>query len=165
MFVGPTAILLAVAIIPAVYLLIQVYRQDKLEKESPQLLFRLVLQGIFATFGAILTETIGDAVMDGVAGGSKGLLYHLIYFMIVVALSEEGFKYILLKKVTWNSPEFNCQFDGVIYAAFVGLGFALWENISYVFSYGLAVAVVRAITAVPAHCCFGIFMGVYYGLA
>ena len=27
--------------------------------------------------------------------------------------------------------------DGVVYSAFVSLGFALWENVGYVFSYGV----------------------------
>ena len=84
---------------------------------------------------------------------------------MVVAVSEEGFKYLLLKWRTWRSPFFNCQFDGVVYAVFVSLGFALWENIGYVLRYGLGTALLRAVTAVPGHACFGVFMGVWYGLA
>ena len=81
------------------------------------------------------------------------------------ALWNTGAKYFLLKRRTWNSAAFNCQFDGVVYAVFVSLGFALWENISYVLMYGLSTALVRAVTAVPGHACFGVFMGVWYGLA
>ena len=92
-------------------------------------------------------------------------IYYVILMYVVVGLSEEGFKYLLLRMTTWNSPEFNCRFDGVVYAVFVSLGFALWENISYVFTYGLGTALVRAITAVPGHACFGVFMGTWYGLA
>ena len=88
----------------------------------------------------------------------------MMYF-IVVAFSEEGFKYLLLKNRTWYSPAFNCQFDGVVYATFVSLGFALWENIGYVLRYGFGTAMVRAVTAVPGHACFGVFMGAWYGLA
>ena len=47
----------------------------------------------------------------------------------------------------------------------VALGFALWENISYVMIYGFSTALVRAVTAVPGHACFGVFMGIFYGLA
>lgn len=71
----------------------------------------------------------------------------------------------MLKRNTWKNPEFNCQYDGVVYAVFVSLGFALWENISYVLSYGFATALVRAVTAIPGHACFGVFMGVFYGIA
>ena len=31
--------------------------------------------------------------------------------------------------------------------------------------YGLDVAVLRAVTAVPGHACFGVFMGAWYGAA
>ena len=47
----------------------------------------------------------------------------------------------------------------------VALGFALWENIGYVVMYGFGTALVRAITAVPGHACFGVFMGAFYGMA
>ena len=83
----------------------------------------------------------------------------------MVAFSEEGFKYLLLKRRTWYDPEFNSQFDGVVYAVFVSLGFALWENIAYVLMYGFGTALVRAVTAVPGHACFGVFMGAWYGFA
>ena len=83
----------------------------------------------------------------------------------MVGLSEEGFKYLLLKLRTWKNPEFNCTFDGVVYAVFVSLGFALWENIYYVLCYGFGVALARAVTAVPGHACFGVFIGVWYGTA
>ena len=53
----------------------------------------------------------------------------------------------------------------MVYAVFVSLGFALWENISYVMNYGFSTALVRAVTAIPGHACFGVFMGVFYGAA
>ena len=83
----------------------------------------------------------------------------------MVAFAEEGAKYVLLKSRTWRNPEFNCQFDGVVYGVFVALGFALWENIGYVAMFGLNVALVRAVTAIPGHACFGVFMGTWYGMA
>jgi len=96
---------------------------------------------------------------DGVAA------YGVLMYFGVVACSEEGFKYLLLRRKTWRSPEFNCQFDGVVYAVFVSLGFALWENIGYVAMYGFSTALARALTAVPGHACFGVFMGAWYGMA
>ena len=41
----------------------------------------------------------------------------------------------------------------------------MWENISYVMMYGFGTAIVRAITAIPGHACFGVFMGIFYGIA
>ena len=71
----------------------------------------------------------------------------------------------MLFRNSWNTPEFNCVFDGVVYAVFVSLGFALWENISYVLNYGIYSAFARALTAIPGHACFGVFMGVFYSAA
>lgn len=160
----PSFILIAAAVIPAVILLIQVYRADKLEKEPVNLLVQLVFLGILSTMFALVLETVGTALFENLAV-HKGMLYYFLFYLIVVGCSEEGGKYLLLKLKTWKHPAFNCQFDGVVYAVFVSLGFALWENISYVASYGLQVALLRAFTAVPGHACFGVFMGVFYGIA
>ena len=161
-YVNP--ILIAAAVIPAIVLLRFVYKEDRLDKESPGLLLSLVLFGIIATFAALVSEQIGEAVLALIVPENT-TAYNAILYFVVVALSEEGFKYLLLKKRTWWSSEFNCQFDGVVYAVFVSLGFALWENISYVLMYGLGTAAVRAVTAVPGHACFGVFMGAFFGLA
>lgn len=157
-------ILIAAAVIPALLLLRSVYRADRLEKEPARLLAALVLYGILATFAAIAAEQLGEGLLAHLVPPDTAAYNALLYF-VVVALSEEGSKYLLLRWRTWRSPDFNCQFDGVVYAVFVSLGFALWENISYVAMFGLGTALVRAVTAVPGHACFGVFMGAFYGLA
>ena len=157
-------ILIAAAIIPAVILFIQVYRSDKWEKEPIGLLVSLALLGILATMFAMLTERAGIYILSRFMD-SGSLAYQAVFCFGVVALSEEGFKYLMLRRRTWRSPAFNYQFDGIVYSAFVSLGFALWENISYVLHYGLGTALLRAVTAVPGHACFGVFMGAWYGLA
>ena len=157
-------ILIAAAVLPAVFLLIKVEREDHLEKESRGLLFSLVAFGIISTAIASLGERIGMVILANIFQ-QESVLYYFLLFFGVVAFSEEGAKYVLLKRRTWNNPEFNCQFDGVVYSVFVSLGFALWENIGYVAMYGLGTAVVRAVTAVPGHACFGVFMGTWYGMA
>ena len=156
-YVNP--ILIAAAVIPAIVLLRFVYKEDRLDKESPGLLLSLVIFGILSTFAAIVTEQIGEAIL-GILLPQSSTAYNVLLYFVVVALSEEGFKYLLLKKRTWYSSEFNCQFDGVVYAVFVALGFALWENISYVLMYGLGTAAVRAVTAVARvlRCVHGRFL-------
>ncbi len=160
-YVNP--ILIAAAVIPAIVLLRFVYKEDRLDKESPGLLLSLVIFGILSTFAAIVTEQIGEAIL-GILLPQSSTAYNVLLYFVVVALSEEGFKYLLLKKRTWYSSEFNCQFDGIVYAVFVALGFALRENISYVLMYGLGTAAIRAVTAVPGHACFGVFMGAFTAL-
>ncbi len=157
-------ILILAAIIPAIILLVKVYKMDKLEKEPIPLLIRLVFSGIISTVIAVVLERVGDAILSAYVPENT-LFYNLIIYLGIVAFAEEGAKYFMLKKTTWKSREFNCQFDGVVYSTAIALGFALWENIGYVLSYGFTTAILRAVTAIPGHACFGIFMGVFYGFA
>ncbi len=161
-FLNP--ILIAAAVIPAALLMIRVYRWDRLEREPAGLLVTLVLLGLAAAVLAIITETIGEKILDCFLF-EVSILYQLLLYLIVVACSEEGFKLLFLKLRTWKSPSFDCQFDGVVYAVFISVGFALWENIGYVMMYGLGTALLRAVTAVPGHACFGVFMGMWYATA
>ena len=164
LFLTPSAVLIAAAVIPAVALIIYVYKQDRLEKEPWSMIWRLVLLGAISTLLAQVTESVGIAALPYVTQAGSNA-YYLVLCFIVVGISEEGFKYLILKLRTWNSPEFNCRFDGIVYACSVSLGFSLWENIRYVISYGFSTAIVRAVTAIPGHACFGVFMGAFYGAA
>ncbi len=157
-------ILVVAAVVPAIALLVKVYRSDRLERESPFLIGSLVLSGIFSTFFALISERLFSALLVRlIPVGTK--TYNILLYFGVVAISEELAKYVLLRRRTWRNSEFNCLFDGIVYATAVSLGFALWENISYVTMYGFSTAVIRAVTAIPGHACFGVFMGVFYSLA
>ena len=157
-------ILIVAAVIPAIFLLRFIYRSDRLEPEPKDLIWDLVKKGIISTFVAVMCERLGQLILN-LFFAEETTLYNILMYFIVVGLSEEASKYVLLEKRTWDSPHFNCKFDGVVYAVTVSLGFALWENIEYVLNYGFETALIRAVTAVPGHACFGVFMGVWYGLA
>ena len=158
-------LLILAAVLPAAYLMIRVYRSDRLEPEPPRMVIGLVLLGVISTGLAGGAEQLGDAILRyfGLEEGSR--LYNALFFFLVVGPAEEGFKYAVLRWRTWRHPAFDCQYDGVVYAVFVSLGFALWENIGYVLMSGWSTAVARALTAVPGHACFGVFMGAWYGIA
>ena len=152
------------AVLPSVYLLRYIYRHDTVEPEPPGLLFKLLIFGVLAALCCGFLERIGDALlMKLIPLDSRA--YTILFAFLVVAAVEEGTKFIFLKFGTWRDKEFNYLFDGVVYSAFVSLGFAAFENIHYVFNYGLSVALARALLAIPGHLSFSIFMGVYYGRA
>jgi len=157
-------LLIAAAVMPAIFLMVKVYRSDRIEKERKSLLWKLAIMGVLSTLIAKVEERVGQWILRSYIPEDSPT-YNMILYFAIVAVAEESSKYLLLKKGTWRDPEFNCQYDGVVYATFVSLGFALWENIQYVLSYGLSTALVRAVTAIPGHACFGVFMGVFYGLA
>jgi len=60
---------------------------------------------------------------------------------------------------------FDQYYDGILYAIFISMGFALVENILYVMEGGLGVAVMRAVLSVPGHMLFVIPMGYYLSLS
>lgn len=156
-------ILLLMAVLPAAWLLRYVYRLDPIEKEPARLLGTLLLLGALSCVPAILLESFG---MDGLMQGRQATTYAALLFenFVIIALSEELCKMVFLRWKTWRNPQFNYVFDGIVYAVFVSLGFAILENIGYVYEFGMATAVVRAVTAIPGHAIFGVFMGCFYGL-
>jgi len=160
---NPYTWLIAVAVLPAVFLLVRVYKADRLEPEPKGLLLSLLGLGVVSTFPAAFLEGVGEELLF--ASSVSWDAYNFWLYFGVVALSEEGLKYLFMKLRTWRSPHFDCRFDGIVYAVFVSLGFALAENISYALQYGMQTALLRAVTSIPGHASFGVFMGVYYGAA
>ncbi len=152
------------AVIPAGFLLRYIYRQDKIEKEPPSLLWSLILRGVAAALCAIVLEMIGSAILERTLSPDHPYYIAVLAFL-VVAGAEEGAKLFFLKRRTWNDPNFSHMYDAVVYSAAVSLGFAAFENIKYVFSYGLSVVLPRALFAIPGHLGFSVFMGVFYGRA
>ena len=87
-----------------------------------------------------------------------------------VALIEEYFKYLVLTKYAYKQDSFNEPMDGIVYGVIASLGFALVENIIYVFLYAdpgqeMIVGILRMFTAIPAHALMGVIMGYYIGKA
>lgn len=165
MFIDP---LTFAAIIPALILLGYIYHLDPVEKEPAGLLLSLLFVGMLSTIPAIILEFLGESTFGGIAlriSSNVTLNATAVQTFLIVALVEESCKYIFLRSRTWENPNFDYVFDGIVYAAFVGLGFAIAENIGYVWSFGLGTAFARAFTAIPGHCTFAIFMGYFYGIA
>ena len=169
---GLNEILLVVAaLIPAIVLCVYVYKKDKVEKEPLGILLLLLFLGVMICFPAIYLELILKAVIDGVfgisaLGGSLNYITYTIYQFISctvgVALVEEGLKWLVLFLVSRKTKHFNSLFDGLIYAIFVSLGFAAYENVLYVLQNGWMNAVMRAVLSVPGHMFFAVIMGCYF---
>ena len=158
------AVYVLAAVLPAVFLMRYVYKQDEIEREPTHLLVSLIGKGILAALAAIVLEMLGQSVLNALVDPENPIYVYLMAFLVVAAV-EEGTKFFFLYRCTWRDPNFNYRFDAILYAVFVSLGFAAFENVKYVFSYGLSAALPRAILAVPGHMGFAVFMGVFYGRA
>jgi RsiW-degrading membrane proteinase PrsW (M82 family) len=158
------AIYILAAILPAAFLMRYIYRKDKVEKEPPRLLFSLIVWGVIAALVSIALEYLGIRILSSLVDRNNPS-YILIFAFLVVAAVEEGTKFFFLIQRTWRDPNFNYRFDGIVYAVFISLGFAAFENIRYVMGYGLTTALPRAVLAIPGHMGFAVFMGLFYGRA
>ncbi|MBR1812236.1 MAG: PrsW family intramembrane metalloprotease [Lachnospiraceae bacterium] len=161
---GIIAIHVLAAVLPAAFLLRYIYRLDRAEPEPVSILWGCILSGVFAVVASVVLEMVGQVILDAVVESTEPFYLILLTFLVVGAV-EEGTKLYFLKRRTWDDPNFNYRFDGIVYAAFVSLGFAAVENIQYVFSYGLSVAFTRAIFSIPGHFAFSVLMGIHYGRA
>jgi len=157
---GKMAVLLA-SLAPVFIILFYIYFRDKYEREPLGMLIKALLLGIVIVIPVIFVERF---LMN--LSPQFGKVAEAAYHAFVVAgFTEELFKFLGLYLLVWKSSSFNEQFDGIVYAVFVSLGFAGVENVLYVMDGGMQTALIRAITAVPAHAIFGVTMGYYLGIA
>lgn len=164
-------ILLFLSILPVFLLGRYIYKTD-FEKEPTGLLVGLFFMGIGSIAVTLVITLILSLIIPffAVDESSLNLIELIPYIYIGVALVEEFSKWIFVYAFAYHHYEFNHAYDAIVYAVFVSLGFACLENIMYVFNSGIttagiSTAIMRAITAVPGHACFGVLSGYYLGLA
>ena len=150
------------AVLPVLLLLFFIYKKDKYQPEPIGKLVWTFFVGCLSVIPASLMELLlsifspDNPIMGGLFNG-----------YVVAGFSEELCKLLLLMWVIWKSPHFDEYFDGIVYAAFLSLGFACVENIMYVLSSDdtTAIALTRGLLAVPAHFLFAVTMGYHLSLA
>jgi RsiW-degrading membrane proteinase PrsW (M82 family) len=128
--------LLLLAILPVILLLFFIYAKDSYEKEPIKLLIGLVVLGIVSAIPAIILEEVLQSMIDPIFGVPKKAptyAYHFIIAFLGVAVVEEFVKFMAAFFPTWNHPAFNFKFDGIVYCFYASMGFALIENILYIF--------------------------------
>ncbi len=162
----------SVAIAPVFIILAYIYVRDKYNKEPVGLLIKCLVGGMVSVIPVLIFGLILSLFLP--AFGRVSDAFFQSFF--IAALNEEFFKFLFVMAIAWNSVHFDERFDGIVYAVYVSLGFALVENILYVFSAEevfmlgniapqLELGILRAFTAVPAHAIFGITMGYFIGMA
>ena len=83
--------------------------------------------------------------------------------------TEETLKFLVLYFYIRPKSAFNEPMDAIVYGVLVSLGFATFENITYVYQGNFEVdsfslAITRAVSAIPLHATCGIIMGYFFGL-
>src|SRR5205085_1871197 len=145
---------------------------DRFEPEPPWMLATAFFWGaLVAIFIACGMNTLGGIIVALVAGDQAGE-----FFATVVSapfVEETSKALILFGLFWWKRDEFDGVIDGIVYAAMVGLGFAMTENIQY---YGgaalkggiagsLGTFILRGMMAPFSHPLFTSMTGIGLGLA
>jgi len=164
-------LIVLLAILPIIIICKYINSKDK-NKEPICLLIILFVCGIISTYITIyLTNILYELVpIFKISTDNMNLILLFIYSFVSVGLIEEFSKWIFLYLVGYNNKEYDEIYDMIVYSVFVSLGFACYENILYTsfglsFEESLVTAIVRGISAVPAHACNAVFMGYYLTIA
>jgi RsiW-degrading membrane proteinase PrsW (M82 family) len=156
--------LLLLAVAPIFSIILYIYVQDKHEKEPRKLLITSFFLGAIVSVLIVFILYFFTGRLIPITD-EFSIMQQFIQAFVVVALSEEFSKYIIVKYYAQSKKAFNEPYDGIIYAVMVSMGFDWTENIMYVIDGGYETAIARAFTAVPAHATFGVLMGYYMGKA
>ena len=147
------------AVIPAVLLLLYFIKNDRYP-EPTHLLTKTFIMGFMISAPILLVAKPAMYYLESLQ--LSPFWEGVVISFLVASIPEESFKFLVLKRYCSTQKEFNEPMDAIVYGAVVSLGFATIENILYVSSGDLDIAIKRALTAVPAHASFGAFMGYYY---
>ncbi len=156
--------LIIAATAPVWALLTFFYVRDRYDQEPRSLLIRVFLYGMGVTVIAALLGVFGLNALRRVFL-AESLLYLVLENFVVIALVEEGLKFLVVMRLAYHHLAFNEPYDGMIYAITASLGFAALENILYVVQGGAQIALVRGLLSVPGHALFAAAMGYYLGRA
>lgn len=153
------------AVLPAVLLGIYIWRKDP-HPEPFKWVWRAFLAGVLICLPVAFVEQYIHTLLFG--GGEPMTLFgSTTMAFFVAALPEEGAKLLALWIFLKRCPAFDEDFDCIVYAVFISLGFATIENIGYVLGSGegwMSTAIMRALLSVPGHYAFAIMMGFYYAM-
>ncbi|HOV63509.1 MAG TPA: PrsW family intramembrane metalloprotease [Spirochaetia bacterium] len=148
------------AAIPAVYLIVRFYRNDRQKPEPKSLILKTFVFGFFSVLPAALIEIL----ISEFAPEQGTLIFRLFEAFIVAGCVEEGIKLLTVRLSVWNKAAFDEITDGIVYTVTASLGFAFFENVFYS-SDSPAVLLVRGITAVPLHAIASGIMGYWIGVS
>jgi RsiW-degrading membrane proteinase PrsW (M82 family) len=154
-------LLFVLAIAPSVFLIWFFRHSDKYKHESTKLMTVTFILGAFSILPAVFFEY----VLAGIIPKGPDIISTFIYFLVGVGLVEESLKFLSVRVYAYRSILFDEPMDGIVLGVTAALGFATIENIGYVFQFGIATAIVRAIVSVPSHALWGAIVGFYLGEA
>jgi protease PrsW len=157
-----TILLLILAVVPPAAFMYFIYWMDRHEPESMRTILVAMGMGALSTIPAIIVQLSFENVLLFNLSGTTGAFFESF---LLVAPSEEFFKFLFIFLYLRKKPFYDEINDGIVFYGAGAIGFALLENIFYVLDYGFATGVIRAFTSIAIHTFCGIIIGYHAGLA
>lgn len=161
--------LLGLTILPVFLLMLFIYFQDKYQKEPIKKLVKAFFGGMLAIAFTYAIVFIIDITLGKIPPLANTVFYQAF---VEAGIPEELSKFLIFMIFIWRDKDFDEYFDGIVYACFIGLGFACLENIMYVLSAsieslagGFITSFFRALLSVPGHFLFGVILGYFLSMA
>jgi len=151
--------LLALAIAPGLAICLFIIYKDRYNREPLWMLILAFVLGAISIVPAVIIQLSYGANLAAIQ--NEGTLSVAFFSFCVVAASEEGSKFIMLRLFLYPRKHFDDPFDGIVYAVMVGMGFATVENIGYVMEHGVGTGILRMFLSVPDHGTFAVLMGYF----
>jgi RsiW-degrading membrane proteinase PrsW (M82 family) len=149
------SLLFLTTIAPSILLIYYFYTSDKYREPLSSVL-KITFYGVLICLPAVYGNQFAASILGWKVASFTG-----------VPMVEEGLKFLIFYKIVSASKEYDEPMDAIVYAVCISLGFATLENIQYVYnlsapSAAMLTAIIRGLTAVPAHALFGLTMGLLF---
>ncbi len=139
-------------------------RQDIYDKEPKRFLGLIfILSMPLSVLAGLLEYTLDQG--SGQLSEKSGFVVASLFYLGVVAVIEELFKFFVIFTVAYPNRFFNEPVDGIVYAAAGALGFASFENAFYVLDRGPLILLLRGPFSTLGHVLFSALWGAALGLA
>lgn len=133
------------------------YLKKDLHPESKKMILKIFMWGALATIPVYLVQ---KQLIEFVGlFDLPAIFIYLIYWFLIIAFTEELFKYLVIKFKVLKNPEFDEPIDAMIYMIVSALGFAAVENIFYVISSAINLPTFNDAITAAAIVSFARFLG------
>lgn len=152
-------IIIFFALFPCVLLGALVYRKDPHKEPG---------KGVLRAFAAGMCSVVVTLALQSWVPYGYWERFTFTRAFLCAGLVEETAKFLMFYLMIWRFAEFDEPYDGILYMAYIGLGFAFVENMTYLVRYSgelASTAMGRALFATPGHFLFGVAMGYFMGRA
>ena len=118
-------------VLPSLTWLLYYLSKDK-HPEPKKMILTIFLWGALITIPVFFVQIGLKSLLDNISMNT--FAKSLVYWFLIIALSEEFFKYLVIKIKVINSPHLDEPLDIMLYMVIAALGFTAVENILYLFT-------------------------------